>query len=260
MRRHLQILTVLTALAVPCGLAQAQTLTQAKIDAVNKAADSFVALAKDSHQTGKPPRYSDAAAKPLLDTVFDTKDLQGGKPIPWASVELLEKWNQAAMKVGIVYYVAGTGTTDVREVSKDQSKIIKANSNTSAFAPEFGRYYDTQIRLHSAMIDTATAQMAAASDQEKNDAKFKSTLTYISTGTSQAMVGLLGTFALDGLPEDWLLLRIVSLIEIAPKAAKFMIPADREVVKSAAVEMANQIKNPDAKSGVSAIARAFTML
>jgi hypothetical protein len=260
MRRQLQILTVLTALAVSCGLAQAQTLNSAKIDAVNKATDSFLALAKNSHTTGQAPRYADPAVKALLDTVFDTKVIQAGKPVPWSGMEMLLQWNQAAVKIGVVYYVAGTGTTDPLEVSKDQRKIIKANSNTLAFAPEFGRYYDAQVRLHAAMIESAMAQSATASAQEKNDPKFKSTLTYISTSTSQAMVGILGTFTLEGLPEDWLLLRIVSLIEIAPKAARFMAPHDRDVVKSAAIEVAQQIRNPDAKSGVNAIARAFTLM
>jgi hypothetical protein len=142
------------------------------------------------------------------------------------------------------------------EVAKDQNKIVKANSNTLAFVPEFGRYYDTQIRLHSSMIDAALVQMASTSAQEKNEPKLKATLNYISTSTAQAMVGILGTFALD-VPEDWLLLRIVSLIEIAPKAAKFMSPNDREVVKSAAVEVAQAMRNPDAKSGVNAIARVL---
>src|SRR5258705_7511930 len=109
MRRHLQILTVLTAFAAPCGVAQAQTLTAAKIDSVNKATESFLLLAKDSQTTGKPPRYSDAAVKPLLDTVFGTKDIEGGKPLPWASVKMLQDWSNAALKVGIIYYLAGTG-------------------------------------------------------------------------------------------------------------------------------------------------------
>ena len=153
MRRHLQVLTVLTAFAAPCGFAQAQTLTAAKVDGVNKATESFLTLAKGSHTTGKPPRYSDPAVKPLLDTVFGTKDIEGGKPLPWSNFQMLQDWSKAALKVGIVYYLAGTGTTDTAELEKDPQKSLKANNNPAIFAPELGRYYDAQIRLHSAMID-----------------------------------------------------------------------------------------------------------
>lgn len=260
MRRHLQIFTVLAVLTAPVGVAEAQTLSQAKIDAVNKAADSFVALAKDSHTTGKPPRYADPAAKPLLDATFDTKDIQGGKPLPWTAVELLEQWNKAATKVGSVYYVAGTGTANVMDVSKDQAKILRANNNTSAFAPELGRYYDAQIRIHAAMIDAAAARLAAASLDEKKDAAFRKTLNFVSDSSMGAIMGVFGALVLDGLPEDWTLSRIVVLLEIAPRAAKFMAPDDREKVKNAAVEVAEHLKNPDAKSGVNFVARAFAAL
>jgi hypothetical protein len=260
MRRHLQFLTILAALVAPCGAATAQTLNTAKIDSINKAADSFVALAKDSATTGKPPRYSDPAVKPLLDTVLNTKEIEGGKPLPWASVELLRNWHGATQRVGIVYYLAGTGTNDVIVVAKDPQKIQKANSNTAAFSPEFGRYYDAQIRIHSAMIDAAVAQLAAATPEQKRDPAFRTTLNNISDGTAKAMTGLLASFVQDGLSDDWLLLRAVALLEITPKAAKFMEPSDRTLVRNAATEIAENSKNPDVKSAVNSIARAFEML
>src|SRR5689334_7163715 len=106
MRRYLRILTVFALIAAPLAAAQAQTLTAAKIDGVNKATDSFLAMSKDSSTTGKPPRYSDPAVKPLLDTVFDTKDIQGDKPLPWSSIGMLKDWYLAMQKVGLVYYLA----------------------------------------------------------------------------------------------------------------------------------------------------------
>ena len=260
MRRHLQILTFLAAFAAPCGMAQAQTLNAAKIDNINKATESFLALAKDSHTTGKPPRYSDAAVKPLLDTVFNTKEIEGGKPLPWSSVQLLQDWTSATLKVGLVYYLAGTGSNDVVAVSKDPQKILKANSNTVAFAPEFGLYYDAQIRIYSAMVDAAAAQLAAATPEQIKEPAMRTTLNNVSDGVARAMIGLLGTFVLEGLPEDWLLSRVVVLLGITPKAAKFMAPNDRKQVRNAAVEAAEGIKNPDAKSGVNTIARAFERL
>lgn len=258
MCRHLQILAILTALATPCGAAQA--LDAAKVTSITQAADAFVALAKDSNKTGLVPRQTDAAAKPLLDTVLNTKEIEGGKPLPWAEIKALEGWNGAAVKIGLTYYLAGTGAADLRALSKDPQAIDKANRNVVAFAPEFGRYSDAQIRIHSALIDAAQAQRAAATEEQRKDDAFRTALINISGGTAEAMTGLLGIFVLDGMPDDWLLTRVVVLLDITPKAAKFMTPQDRERVKISAAEVADYVKNPDVKSGVNAIARAFAML
>ncbi len=257
MRRLFPILTVLAALAAPCGTAQA--LDQAKIDNVKKAADSFVALAKDSSKTGKPPRLSDPAAKPLLETLFNTKDIDG-KPQPWSDVNKLHEWTVALTKIGVIYYLAGTGTDNPNVVAGDPNMIQKANQNSLTYAAEFGRYYDTQLRLYGAMIDSATAQMKVATPEERRDQEFRVLLKNISDGTANAMTGVLHTLALGGLQDDWLLLRTVALLDLAPKAAKFMAPDDRSQMKNAAVEAAGLIKNPDVQSGVNTIARAFEML
>jgi hypothetical protein len=257
MRRLFPLLTVLAALAAPCGPAQA--LDQAKIDSVKKASDSFVTLAKDSFKTGKPPRLADPAAKPLLETLFNTKDIEG-KPQPWSDVNKLHEWTVALTKVGVIYYLAGTGTDNPSVVAGDPKMTQRANQNSLTYAAEFGRYYDTQLRLYSAMIDSATAQMKAATPEERRDVQFRTLLNNISDGTANAMTGVLHTLALEGLPDDWLLLRTVALLDIAPKAAKFMAPDDRSQMKNAAAEAAELIKNPDVKSGVNTIARAFEMI
>ena len=257
MRRCLQILTFLAALTA-CGAAQA--LDAAKLDSINKAADAFITLAKDSSKTGKAPRYNDAAAKQLLDAVLNTKELEGGKPLPWEQIELLYNWNQAVNKIGVVYYLAGTGTNDVAAVAKDTQLIIRANQNTANFAPEFGVYYDAKIRLFSAMVDCAATKLATAAPDQLKDADFKNALNAVSDGTVQAIAGLLGTFVQDRLPEDWLLMRTAMLLELTPTAAKFISPEGREIIKNAAFEVAQQIQNPDVKSGVNAIARAMQMM
>lgn len=259
MRRHIQILTAIAALTAPYGMAEAQTLDAARIAKINAATESFLALAKDSHTTGKPPRYSDPAVKPLLDTVLDTKQIESGKPLPWSDVQKLTDWSQAATKVGLVYYLAGTGTKDLNVVAKDPKLTEKANQNTITFAPEFGRYYDAQINLHSAMIDTASAQILAATPEQRKDAEFRKTLNDISDGAAKSVIGLLHAFVLEGLPDEWQFLRVALLLKMTPKAAKFMAPDDRKLLRNAAAEAATQIKDPDVKSGVNAIARAFAM-
>jgi len=110
------------------------------------------------------------------------------------------------------------------------------------------------------LIDAAVAQMKVASPEERRDQQFRTLLNNISDGTANAMTGVLHTLALDGLPDDWLLLRTVALLDIAPRAAKFMAPDDRNQLKNAAVEAAGLIKNPDVRSGVNTVARAFEML
>ena len=257
MRRHIHILTAIAALTAPYGMAEAQTLDAARIARINTATESFLALAKDSHTTGKPPRYSDPAVKPLLDTVLDTKQIESGKPLPWSDVQKLTDWSQAATKVGLVYYLAGTGTKDLNVVAKDPTLTQKANQNTVIFAPEFGRYYDAQINLQSALIDTASAQVLAATPEQRKDPEFRKTLNNISDGAAKSVIGLLHTFVLEGLPADWLFLRVALLLKITPKAAKFLAPDDRQLLRNAAAEAATQIKDPDVKSGVNAIARAF---
>lgn len=260
MNRHLQFLVIVAALAAPCGVAQAQMLDAAKIAGITQAADAFMALAKDSHTTGKPPRQTDAAAKPLLDTVFDTKDIEGDKPLPWSEIKLLEQWNAAITKVGLVYYLAGTGAADLDALAKNPQAMAKASENTVNFAPEYGRYADAQIRIHSALISSAMAQMAAATPEQAKDAAFRTTLNAISDATSEVLTGLLGSMSLDGMTDAWLLGRVVVLLEITPKAAKFMAPDDRQRVRTVAAAVAERMKNPDVRSGMNAVARGFEML
>jgi len=258
MRRLLPILTFLTAMAA-FDVAQAQTLTAAKIESVNKAADAFLALAKDSSTSGKPPRYADPAVKPLLDTLFDTKDLQGNKPLPWSSMPMLQDWNRAVQKVGLVYYLAGTGGTNAADVAKDPKKTERANKNTPAFADEFGRYYDAQIRVHSAMIDTGSAAIAAPTPEQQKDPAFRNTLVGISESSANTISGVLGSFAQNGMTDDWMLRRVVTVLDVTAKAAKFLSPEDRLQVKTAAQEISLAAKNPDVRGGLNLISRTFEM-
>jgi hypothetical protein len=255
MRRPLQILTILAALAVPCGVAAAQSI-EAKVDSVKKAADSLAALAKDSAKTGNAPRASDPAAKPLLDTVFNTKSIEG-KRVPWADVRQLSDWNQAAVRVGLIYYLAGTGTEDVNVVAKDQKLTQQANANTIKFAPEMGMYYDAKMHLYAAMIDSAIAQIEAATPEQRRDPELRKAMNAISDGTAFTMLGLMHALVLEGMPLDWQLLRVGLLLQITPQAVKFMAPNDRQVVRNAAAEAAALINNPDIKSAVNIVARAF---
>jgi hypothetical protein len=260
MKRHLQFLAVFAILGVLAGPAGAQTLDEAKVASITKAADDFVALAKDSRTSGKPPRQTDAAAKPLLDTVLDTKAIEGGKPLPWSNLKLLEQWNAALTRVGLVYYLAGTGAADLATASKDPAIVAKASQNIVAFAPEYGRYLDAQLRVHAALIDAALAQIAAATPEQAKDQEFRRTLHRISDASAEVFTGTIDGMALQGMTDAWLLGRVVTMLDITPRAAKFMAPDDRERVQTAAVAVAQQVKYADVKSGLNAVARGFELL
>jgi hypothetical protein len=260
MKRHLQFLAVFAVLGVLAGTAGAQTLDEAKVASITKAADDFVALAKDSNTSGKPPRQTDPAAKPLLDTVFDTKAIEGGKPVPWSDLKLLEQWNVAVTRVGLVYYLAGTGAADLQAASKDPATVTRATQNIVTFAPEYGRYLDAQLRIHGALIDAALAQIAAATPEQAKEQEFRRTLHRISDASAEVFTGTIDGMAQEGMSDAWLLGRVVTMLDITPRAAKFMAPDDRERVQTAAVAVAQRVKNPDVKSGLNAVARGFELL
>jgi hypothetical protein len=260
MKRHLTFLTVLLVSGLVSGVAGAQTLDAAKIASINKAADNFVALAKGAITTGRPPRETDRAAKPLLDTVFDTRAIEGDKRVAWSDLKLLEQWNIAVTRVGVIYYLAGTGKNDLEAASQDPAAITKATQNTVTFAPEYGRYLDAQIKIHSALVSTALAQAAVVTPEQAKDVEFRKTLNNIGDATAEVMSDALGGLALDGMTDAWLLGRVVTLLEITPKAARFISPDARLRVKTVAVAVAERSKNPDVQSGLNAIARGFELL
>jgi len=236
----------------------AAALEARKIVAISKAADNFVEMAKDSHKTGQPPRQSDPAAKPLIDLVFDTSEIEHGQPVPWDELTTLNGWNRAAIRVGLVYFLAGTGATDLESLKDDPRAADKANRNAAEFAPEFGRYSDAQLRLQAASIDSVQAHMKTAPRAEIEHRSFQTGLTNISKGVAQAMTGLLGAFVIDGMTDDWRLARLSVAAALAPKAARFMQPEDLRKVQYAAIEAADHMQNPAVKSGLENLAETLS--
>ena len=141
-----------TALAFDAGTAAA----------IDKAADAFVVLAGNSANTGKAPRQTDPAVKPLLDRVLDTSEIQHGV-LPVSELGNLSKWTLAVVNVGTIYTLAGRGMTKLEAVPNDPAVIEKLNHNAVVFAPEMGRYFDATIRLEGAVIDTVMVFLSKAS-------------------------------------------------------------------------------------------------
>jgi hypothetical protein len=255
MRRSLWIIAVLSVLAADGSGAQA--LDAEKILAISKAADTFAELGKDSHKTGRPPRQSDAAAKPLLDLVFNTAELENGPPVAWQDVPGLNAWNTAAIKIGMVYFLAGTGVADLDALRNDARAADRANRNTVEFAPEFGRYSDAQLHLQAAVIDAVQAYVATAPQQHVANARFQADMARIGAGVAQTIIGLFGSFVVEGTTDEWRLARLAVATSIAPKTAKFLLPQDRQNVQYAAVEVAEYVTDPAMKAGLTALSETF---
>lgn len=256
MRRCVQVFALSLALIAPATSAFA--LEAAKVAAIAKAADRFAELAKDSHNTGKPPRQTDPAVKPLLDLVFDTTEIERGKPVPMTQLNTLNGWNMAAIKVGLIYMLAGTGTTDIAALGNDPKAGDKVNSNTAEFSPELGRYFDAQLRLQGAIIDTVHGFLPTASKAQLENPNFKTGIGQIRGGVAQTINGLVGTFAVDGVTDEWRRGRIAVVNSIAPKVAKFLLPEEARVVRETALEIARQMQDQRVKDGLAAFAKAVT--
>jgi hypothetical protein len=225
-----------------------------KVKAITKAADQFVALAKDSATTGEAPRESDPAAKPLLDLVLDTSSLQTGPVQPMTELEALNAWNLDVVKVGLVYILAGTGVTDIAALPNTPEVMAKITANTVKYAPEMGRYIDAQLGLQAALIDTISSYMATASQSDLDQANFKSGLAQIRSGVAGTLNGAITTFPTEGLTDDWRRARLPALAAMGPRAAKFLLPGDLKALHDTATEVAGLMSDPGVKSGLTSFA------
>jgi hypothetical protein len=249
MLRSLPVLALASMLALTP--VRAPALDAGKVDAVTKAADAFTALAGESHQTGRPPRESDPVAKPLLDVVLDTRELNRGR-VPWDQLLTLNKWNLAVIKVGLVYMLAGTGAKDLAELDDKPDTAAKVDRNTATFAPELGRYFDAQLRLQGAIMDTVREFLRTARRSQLENSQFKSGLGQIRSGVAQTITGMLGTFTQEGVTDEWRRERLTVANAIAPKAAKFLLAEQKESVRAAAIEVGRQMTDARVKDGLAA--------
>lgn len=252
------VLTVLScATAVLMSAHASLALDPAKAAATEKAASAFVALAKGSEKTGKPPRLNDPAAKPLLDTVFNTAEIEKGGPLPMADLGNLNTWNLAAVKIGIVYMLAGTGVTDISQLGNDAAAAAKVDENTATFAPELGSYFDAQLKLQAAIVETVQAFLQTAPKAQLDQPNFKSGVSQIRSGCAQTINGFITAFVNDGLNDEWRRARLASLLPLAPKFAKFLLPEDLRALRETANEVGGQMKDAKVKADLAKLGEAL---
>ena len=190
---------------------------------------------------------SDPAAKPLLELVFDTSSLENGPGQPMSALGALNAWNLDVLKVGLVYILAGTGVTDVAALPQTPEMISKINDNNVKYAPEMGHYMDAQLRLQAALIDTIGSYMANASQSDLDRANFKSGLAEVRSGVTGTINGVITTFPIDELTDDWRREQLPALKAVSSRTATFLLPEDLKTLHDTATEVAGVNERPGGK-------------
>ncbi len=230
-----------------------QALDASKTQAITRAADSFVALAKDAGKTGRAPRQTDPAVKPLLDVVFDTSELQSAGAFQMGDVANLNAWQVAVQRIGTVYLLAGTGLTSA-ELPTDPKAVDRINRNTTTFAPELGRYVDAELWIQVALIDTFRRFLETAPRSRIDDPKVRSGIAQVRTGLAQSVTGMVLMLDNQGLRDEWRRARLPAFWALGPLAAKFMLPEDVRTLRETVAAIANKTKDRASKSGLNLFA------
>src|SRR5207253_532378 len=110
-------------------------------------------------------------------------------------MEKLNTWTLRVVSVGSVFIFAGTGIPDFSRLQaqgiddKQRQQIVH---NTVAFAPELGRYFDTELRLEQALVEAAMAEIAAH-PAGYGTAQAQGGLAKMGAGLKQTLTGVLTT-------------------------------------------------------------------
>ena len=256
MRRFLHAVWVI-ALIAGSDAAAAAAFDAAKIADIKKASEAFQTLGKNAYQTGQPPRQSDPTVAKLLDTIFDTSVLNGPPPVTFAQFLDVNNWLMQVVNVGLVYVTAGTGIADFASLkSVTSNQQAQMNANVIAFAPEMGRYYDAQLNVSKVEIDLVVAELVAHPDNYKSGTRAQG-ISDMRSGLAQTLAGVIETFQLSGVDQAWLRDRLAALAALAPTAAKFLQPDQKQQVHDLAVKVAAASSDDAIKTGLNSIAQAL---
>jgi len=219
------------------------------------AAKNFNALAKDAYQTGNPPRQTDAAVAPLLDAIFDVDILQKKPTLAKGDLQGLSDWAMAASGAAGVYILAGTGKTDFSQVANDPKLLQVIDRNARTYAPEIGRYADAELAISGAIADVITANFGGSGADSKpnlTDGQQK-----VREGIAKTINGVLQTFVVDGISDDWRRARLSALDSVAPKAAKLFAAEQCSAVRDTSHAVSAAMGNAEVKGGLATFAAAL---
>ena len=136
---------------------------------------------------------------------------------------------------------------DISKLPKTPEITQKINSNTVGFAPEIGRYFDAQLWIEAAVMDSVGAFMANASQAQLEQPNFKSGVAKIRDGATQTIYGALTTLPVEGLSDTWRRDRLPALAAVAPIAAHFLLADQARSLSAAATEVAGRMTDPAVK-------------
>ncbi len=196
--------------------------------AAKKAAAEFAERAKGSEKTGEVPRMSDPATKRLLDAIFDTRDVQAAKPIPFSSVSQLTDRMLTGNKAGVIYMLAGTGITDMNQIGTVPDAETKVNLNVIKYPAEMGSYFDHAVTMQGAVAESVRNHMSTLKPADLARPNFQSGLADVRSGAARSVSGVIETLAVNGIKDEWIRARMPALAAVAPKLSKFLLPEQKE--------------------------------
>jgi len=232
-------------------------LDAAKVDASNAALAAFKQMAEGSAKSGNAPRESDAAAKPLLDKIYDSSDVSAAKTITFKDLTPLSARMSNGVQAAIVYMLAGTGATEIKQLESDPNASTKVNLNVIKFGPEMGRYYDFQLTLQGAIWKAVAEKLAASTRMELANANFQSALGQIRDGGHRVIAGVIETLAVNGITEEWRRARLPALHAIVPTATKILQPEQKKQLQELARACADVMDDAAVKDGLQKFAIAI---
>ena len=184
------------------------------------------------------PRQSDAAIGPLLDTVFDTRELSHG-PLPYDDLNRLYHWLSRIAALGNFYLTAGATAHDV-----------------GVFSPELGRFADALVRVAQALADCMMAELDAhpgatiAPADQRNLAKLRGA----AADSFNDVVNLLHT---PGLTVGWVQDRLTALRAAAPTMARFLTPEQIARLRGTTIRLAAGMHEKSLRAGFGSVAVAL---
>jgi hypothetical protein len=228
-----------------------------KLPAAKKAAATFAERAKGSEKTGEVPRQSDPAIKQLLDAVFDTRDVEAAKTIPFQSLSSLSERMLTATQVGVIYMLAGTGASDIGQIGTDPAAGEKINLNVIKYPDEMGRYFDLAVTLQGAIAESVMGHMSTAKPAELARPNFQSGLADIRSGGTRTVSGVIETIAVNGITDEWIRARLPALMAVAPKLKKFLLADQKEELQKLAIACAEVTDDAQSKKTLQDFAAAI---
>jgi hypothetical protein len=232
-----------------CSLARAE-VDRNQAASAKAAAEQFAVLSKDSKATGVVPRLREPATGSLFAKVFRREDVRSPT---FQDLSALAERMAAGVRVGEIYMLAGTGVSELSQLSGNPNASHKMNLNIIKYEPEMARFYDFQMFMQGAMIDALLRPGAGEGARALQN--MAAPLKSIGIASKNVASGLIEIFAVNGISDSWRRERLAALLANAPKYAKFLEPAQRSELRDVALACADVMDDPAVAGGLKHFAK-----